>query len=268
MMRSLCLGFLLLTMAVSSALAQDVKLESDKDKISYALGYNIAEGLKRDGFDVDTDIFIAGLRDAGKEGEPQLSREDMMAIIEKFKTELIAKKREEAKKQAEELAKKNLEEGKAFLDENAKKEGVTVTPSGLQYEVLQSGDGASPQPTDIVTTNYKGTLPNGEEFDSSYARNKPATFPLNRVIKGWQEALGLMKVGDKWRVVLPASLAYGEAGAPPKIGPNQPLVFEIELLDVKPAKAPALPSKADKPEATDKTKAGEALEKATTTDKK
>ncbi len=259
MMRSLLLACLIVLTTVSSALAQTVKLESDKDKISYALGFNIAEGLQRDGFDVETDIFVAGLRDAVKKSEPQLSQKDMLAIIEKFKTDLIAKKRAEAKKQLEELAKKNSEEGKAFLAENAKKEGVKVTDSGLQYEVLKSGNGPSPKPTDIVTTNYKGTLPNGEEFDSSYARKQPATFPLDRVIPGWQEALGMMKVGDTWRVVLPANLAYGETGAPPKIGPNQPLVFEIELLDVQPSPEAAKPATQGDGA---KTKAGEALDDA------
>jgi FKBP-type peptidyl-prolyl cis-trans isomerase FklB len=140
-------------------------------------------------------------------------------------------KKQQERQQAQ--AKQNKQEGEAFLAENKKKKGVTTLPSGLQYQVIRSGKGASPKASDTVVTHYHGTLINGKVFDSSVDRGQPATFPVARVIKGWTEALQKMKVGDKWKIYVPSQLAYGAAGAPPKIGPDSALIFDIELLEIK-----------------------------------
>lgn len=215
----------------SICLAQDKpQLKDQKDKASYSIGYDIGATFKKQNIDLNTDALMSGLKEglAGKEGT--LSKEERDKTLEAFQKEMMEKQVAASK----EAATKNAAEGEKFLAENKKKEGVKTTDSGLQYKVLKEGSGPSPKETDTVVTNYKGTLLDGTEFDSSYKRNEPATFPVNRVIKGWTEALQLMKPGAKYQLFIPAALAYGERGAGREIGPNATLIFEVELLSIKP----------------------------------
>jgi len=201
------------------------KPASDKERFSYAVGLQIGQSMKHQGAELDSKSLVQGVQD-GLSGAPaKLTDEEIKAAVQ------AQHQRRAAEREAR--AKKNLEEGEAFLAENKKKEGVITRPSGLQYKVLQEGKGKQPKPTDTVEVHYRGTLLNGTEFDSSYKRNQTATFPVNGVIPGWQEVLPLMKEGAKWQVWVPANLAYGERGAGRTIGPNETLVFEIELLAVK-----------------------------------
>ncbi len=215
----------------SICLAQDKpQLKDQKDKASYSIGYDIGSTFKKQNIDLNMDALMSGLKEglAGKEGT--LTKDEREKTLEAFQKEMMEKQVAASK----EAATKNAAEGEKFLAENKKKEGVKTTASGLQYKVLKEGSGASPKETDTVVTNYKGTLIDGTEFDSSYKRNEPATFPVNRVIKGWTEALQLMKPGAKYQLFIPASLAYGERGAGRDIGPNATLIFEVELLSIKP----------------------------------
>lgn len=205
------------------------KLTSEKDKLSYYFGQKIGNNMKQQGIDINADIFAKGIKDALSGSKPLLSSSEMNQIIKDFREQMVAK-RSNVQKQ---LADKNLKEGEAFLAKNAKKPGVITLPSGLQYQVITPGTGKTPQLTDKVTTNYRGTLIDGTEFDSSYKRGKPATFPVNRVIAGWTEALQLMKEGAKWQLFISGKLGYGKRGAPGgKIGPNATLIFDIELISV------------------------------------
>ena len=204
------------------------KLTDQKDKISYSIGMDIGNNLKRQSLDVDADILARGVKDALSGGQTLLSDEEARATLAALQQELREKALERRKQDAE----KNKMEGEAFLAENGKKEGVISLPSGLQYKVLQSGSGSSPKLTDTVETNYRGTLIDGNEFDSSYKRGQTAVFPVNGVIAGWTEALQRMKVGDKWQIFVPPELAYGERGAGP-IGPNTTLIFDVELVSIK-----------------------------------
>lgn len=201
-----------------------------KEQSSYAIGIDIGRGMKSQGVDVDSAMLAKGIADALGGGKPLLSDKELAATLGQFQREAAAHAQEMMTK----VADKNKKEGAAFLAENKKKEGVKTTNSGLQYKVLKEGKGATPRLTDIVTTHYRGTFLDGTEFDSSYRRNEPATFPVKGVIKGWTEALQLMKVGDKWQLFVPSELAYGERGMGEDIPPNATLVFEIELLDTKP----------------------------------
>ena len=235
----------------SICLAQDKpQLKDQKDKASYSIGYDIGATFKKQNIDLNPDALMAGLKEAlaGKEGT--LTKEERDKTLEAFQKEMMEKQVAASK----EAATKNLAEGEKFLAENKKKEGVKTTASGLQYKVLKEGSGASPKETDTVVTNYKGTLLDGTEFDSSYKRNEPATFPVNRVIKGWTEALQLMKPGAKYQLFIPAALAYGERGAGRDIGPNATLIFEVELLSIKPPEpvptvAPGAPAPGTSPAA-------------------
>lgn len=194
--------------------------------VSYAVGMNIAQNWKRQDVDFDVDQVSQGIKDTLAGKTPRLSdqqaQQAVMAYQEKLRT------------QQQEKGAKSKKEGEAFLAENAKKQGVKTTPSGLQYQVIKEGTGPQPKSTDTVKVNYLGTLTNGKKFDSSYDRNEPAEFPLNGVIKGWTEGLQLMKVGSKYKFFIPSDLAYGE-NSPPGIPPNSVLVFEVELLEVKAA---------------------------------
>jgi FKBP-type peptidyl-prolyl cis-trans isomerase len=211
------------------ASAQDApKLTNQKDKVSYSIGMDIGNNLKRQSIDVDVDLLAKGVKDALAGGETLLSDEEARETLVALQKELRAKALERKKLDAE----KNKKEGEVFLAENKTKEGVVSLPSGLQYKILRSGDGSSPKGTDTVETNYRGTLIDGTEFDSSYKRGQAAVFPVNGVIAGWTEALQLMKVGDKWQLFVPPELAYGERGAGP-IGPNSTLIFDVELLSIK-----------------------------------
>ena len=204
-------------------------LKTDKQKFSYTAGYQIGQNLKRQNLDLDTKAFSQGTQDAISGKPAQLKPEEMQAAVQN------QQKKDMEKQEA--LAKKNLDAGQAFLEANKKKEGVTATASGLQYKILAEGKGKQPKSEDTVVAHYRGTLINGTEFDSSYQRNEPATFPVHGVIKGWQEVLPLMKEGAKWQVYIPSDLAYGPRGAGGAIGPNEVLIFDIELLSVKEAGA-------------------------------
>jgi len=208
------------------AVNKEMKLDNPKARISYTIGLNIGKDFTNQEMDIDPDVLLVGVKDGMENREPKLTEEEMIAEVQAFQQEMQTRMAEKAEKQAA----KNLEEGKAFLAENAKKEGVVVLDSGLQYKILEPGDGPSPTRDSTVTVNYRGTLTDGTEFDSSYSRNQPATFPVSGVIPGWTEALPLMKEGAKWQLVIPPDLAYGERGAGNVIGPNAVLVFEIELI--------------------------------------
>jgi FKBP-type peptidyl-prolyl cis-trans isomerase len=213
-----------------AAKSQDVlALKTDKDKTSYAIGLNIGKGLHRDSVNVDPNILLQGLKDALAGGKTLLTDDEAKAAMTALQND-VRKKQEERMQQAGETNKK---EGDAFLAANKTKEGVVTLPSGLQYKILKEGTGPKPSASDTVVCNYKGTLLNNTEFDSSYKRGQPATFPVGKVIKGWTEALQLMPVGSKWQLFIPSELAYGPRGAGPDIGPNATLVFEVELLSIQ-----------------------------------
>ena len=204
-------------------------LDTLLQKASYSFGVDVSARLKEQGIDLDIRALNQGISDAYAGSELALSDEERMQAKNEFQTQL----REAMVKQQSEIAEKNLAAGKAFLEENAKKPGVITTESGLQYKIITSGDGKQPKETDTVTTHYKGTLIDGREFDSSYKRDKPASFPVKGVIKGWTEALQLMHVGDKWQLFVPAELAYGATKRSELIEANSTLIFEIELLGIK-----------------------------------
>ncbi|MDF1628723.1 MAG: FKBP-type peptidyl-prolyl cis-trans isomerase [Alcanivoracaceae bacterium] len=210
--------------------APKVSLDNDDQKAAYALGFRTGEQMQGRMDDIDLDSFLAGMRTGalGESDKALMDPETMDEVIMAFQQKKMEEEQAEMVREADE----NLAEGAAFRAADAEKEGVTVTDSGLQYEVLASGDGASPAATDTVVAHYHGTLIDGTVFDSSVDRGEPATFPLDRVIEGWQEALPMMKIGDKWRIVLPPHLAYGDQGAGGVIGPNATLIFEVELLDI------------------------------------
>ncbi len=209
------------------------KIDSDKQvKFGYALGSDVGRNFKKQGFDCDTDAFLAGFKAAFTGTESKMTEEEIGTALQEFQTEMITKMMEERTKKAAE----NKEAGEKFLAENKTKEGVKTTESGLQYIVEKEGEGESPAAEDTVEVHYRGTLLDGTEFDSSYKRNEPAKFPLNRVIKGWTEGVQLMKKGAKYKFFIPSELAYGEGGAGEQIGPNSTLIFEVELISFEKAK--------------------------------
>ena len=204
-------------------------LKTDKDKVSYAIGVNIGKSMRKDTVDVDPAIFSRGMKDAMAGGKLLLTDDEIKATLTKLQTDLRARQ-EVAMQKAGEINKKA---GDDFLAQNKTKEGVVALPDGLQYKILKEGNGPKPAATDSVVCNYRGTLIDGTEFDSSYKRGQPATFPVNGVIKGWTEAVQLMPVGSKWQLFVPADLAYGNRGAGPDIGPDATLIFEVELLSIQ-----------------------------------
>jgi len=208
--------------------ADKVELNTKKEKVSYAIGVSVGKGMQQQSIDIDPDIFAKGMGDAMTGAKTAITDEEMRQVMTAFQKEMTDKQAEKMKVAAE----KNKKEGEAFLAANKKKEGVKTLPSGLQYKVVSEGTGQSPKLTDTVTTNYRGTLINGTEFDSSYKRGQPAKFPVKGVIAGWTEALQLMKVGSKWQLFIPPNLAYGERGAGSVIGPNATLIFDIELISI------------------------------------
>lgn len=214
-------------MVFSSACHRKVKLDTDTKKASYAIGQQIGSNLKQQNIDFDADAMLAALKDASQ-GKNQLTKEEMQQAMMKLQ--------EGAMKKQQEVAEANKKLAQEFLDKNKTQPGVKVTASGLQYIVEKEGTGKTPTPEDTVKCHYKGTLTNGEQFDSSYDRGQPAEFPVKGVIPGWTEALQLMKVGGKMKLFIPPELAYGASGRP-GIPPNSVLVFEVELLDI--VKAPA-----------------------------
>jgi len=221
----------------TSIFAQDkpFPLKDLKDKASYSIGVDIGMNFKKQNMDLNADALAAGAKDA-LNGKPQVSPNEIREIMTQWQKEFGEKQKV--------MATKNQADGEKYLAENKKKEGVKTTASGLQYKSLKEGAGPQPKASDTVTVNYRGTLIDGTEFDSSYKRGEPATFPLNGVIKGWTEGLQLMKKGSKFQFVIPPNLAYGERAVGADIGPNSTLVFDVELLDVKPAEAAAPPSPA------------------------
>jgi FKBP-type peptidyl-prolyl cis-trans isomerase FklB len=221
------LGILYLASQVSAE--ENLVLKSQKDKVSYIIGMEIGKNFKKQSIDIDPDILVKGIKDAISGGKPLLTEQEIQENMVTFQKEMMAKQEELAKK----LGEKNKKEGEAFLTESKKKEGVKTLPSGLQYKVIKAGTGKKPKPTDTVTTQYRGTLIDGTEFDSSYRRGQPVSFPVTGVIPGWTEALQLMEEGAKWQLFIPPNLAYGERGAGRDIGPNATLIFEIELVSIQ-----------------------------------
>jgi FKBP-type peptidyl-prolyl cis-trans isomerase FklB len=223
------------------AAAAPLVLKTDKDKESYAIGLNIGKSIHRDGVDVDPNILLRGMKDALNDGKPALTDDEAKAVMTSLQTRLRKQQAEKAQVAAE--ASKKLGEadkaaGDAFLAENKTKDGVVTLPSGLQYKILTEGTGPKPTATDTVVCNYRGTLLDNTEFDSSYKRNQPLTIPVGGVIKGWTEALQLMPVGSKWQLFIPSDLAYGPTAKGP-IPPNSTLIFEVELLSIQEKKEPA-----------------------------
>ena len=227
MMKRTLIFPLAVALSASPALAETA-FKDQKEKVSYSIGLDIGNGLKRSEVDVNLDILEKGLQDGVSGAQPQMTEEEIQKTMQAFQEEMRAKMEKAKAEQGE----KNKKEGTAFLEENKKKEGVVTLPSGLQYQVITEGKGAKPKNTDTVKTHYRGTLINGTEFDSSHKQGQPATFPVVGVIPGWTEALQLMPVGSKWKLFVPSELAYGENG-PPMIGPNATLIFEVELLDIE-----------------------------------
>lgn len=214
----------------SAAPNSESPFKTQKEKASYSLGMQIGSDMKEHKLEIDPEWVSKGFRDAFSGGKSLLTEAQMKEALDRFEKDL----QERMAKEEQELPEKNKKEGEAFLAQNKKNDkDVKTLPSGLQYKVLREGTGPSPKSDDTVTTHYRGTLIDGTEFDSSYSRGEPSTFALNQVIKGWQEALQLMKVGSKWKVFVPSDLAYGEQGAGRAIGPNATLVFEIELLSIQ-----------------------------------
>jgi len=209
--------------------ASELKLDTPKNRISYTIGVNIGQDFKSQNMDVDPDLLLMGLKDTLSGKELQLTEEEMVQEIQNFQQEMQVKMAAEMEAKAAE----NKAAGEAFLAENAKQEGVVVTESGLQYKIIEPGQGDSPGPADVATVHYRGTLIDGTQFDSSYDRGQPASFPVGGVIPGWTEALQLMKPGAKWQLSIPAELAYGERGAGQDIGPNSTLLFDVELISVE-----------------------------------
>jgi FKBP-type peptidyl-prolyl cis-trans isomerase FklB len=217
------LGFLFL---VSQAQAQETPvLKNQKDKVSYIIGMDIGNNLKKQSIDVDPNILAKGVKDALSGAKSLLAEKEIQETMGAFQKEMMVKK--------EEVGKQNKKEGETFLAENKKKEGVKTSPSGLQYKVIKAGSGKKPKSTDTVTVHYRGTLINGTEFDSSYKRGQSVSFQVSGVIPGWTEALQLMEEGAKWQLFIPSNLAYGERGAGGAIGPNATLIFEVELVSIQ-----------------------------------
>jgi len=208
-----------------SSVAFAAGLKTDKERLSYTLGVQVAEQYKANGIDIDPGVFVGAVKDILGDKQPKMTRDEMIQAIQKLQ--------QEQANHMKKVADENLKKGEKFLADNKKKDGVIVLPSGVQYSVEKKGDGKRPGLDNSVVAHYRGTLIDGSEFDSSYSRGRPATFPVSGVIKGWQEILQLMQVGAKWKVFIPASMGYGERGAGPNIGPNETLVFDIELIDIK-----------------------------------
>jgi len=208
--------------------AKAAKPETQGQKYGYFIGMQIGSQMKQDKLEVDPEYLSQGIKDAMTGSEPLLTEDELKDVMASLQKDM-ATKRDQAGAANKEAAEKNKKESADFMAENAKKEGVKTTESGLQYKMLKEGDGPSPKATDTVTVNYRGTLTDGTEFDSSYKRNEPTSFPLNGVIRGWTEGLQLMKVGGKMQLWVPPDLGYGERGPG---GPNKVLIFEIELLSI------------------------------------
>jgi FKBP-type peptidyl-prolyl cis-trans isomerase FklB len=228
-MKYLCVPVLIVALLAGVSFAgEPLQLKDENERLNYSYGFHFAETLKREGVKINKDTLLKGIQDALSGVEPQLTQEEMDTVVKEFqKQKQLAKLRERRIKK--DLTRK---EGKEFLAANGKKPGVVILPSGLQYKVIKEGTGRSPGPRDEVTVNYRGTLINGNEFDSTYRKGKPATFRVDRVIKGWTEALQLMKEGAKWQLFIPPELAYRRRGPLE----DQTLIFDVELISVESSK--------------------------------
>ena len=244
-MRNVVTLAMAIAVIAGTALAADDEAKADTktkeltqiQKVSYCIGLDMGGNFKQMELDVDTDLLIKGLKAGFTDAEPMFTKEEIQEIMMQFQKEMMEKQKA--------MMEKQKEKGIKFLAENKKKEGVKTTDSGLQYIVITEGKGDSPIDDDTVSVDYVGTLIDGTEFDSSYKRGKPVSFPVNGVIKGWTEALKLMKPGSKLKLFIPSELAYGERGMGGVIGPNETLIFEVELKEVKKADkaaAPAVPT--------------------------
>lgn len=210
-----------------SALAQDTT--SEKGKLSYSIGFQVGKDFQDRKMDVDLNTVIRAMQDAYGKRTPAVPEEKMREVLTAFQTKMMT----EAKAEFDKVASASLASSKKFMAENKTKKGIVSLPSGLQYRVIEEGSGKQVGPTSEVTVHYRGSLSDGLEFDSSFARGQPVKFKVDEVIKGWQESLSRMKVGDHWQIFVPPELAYGERGQPPRIGPNQALVFDIKVIDSK-----------------------------------
>jgi FKBP-type peptidyl-prolyl cis-trans isomerase FklB len=238
--------FLVWSLLAPLSAAEPLKLEEETPRINYSLGYQIGGDFKRQGVEMDAEAVVQGIRDALSGAEPQMTPAEMNATLMGLKRRVVADQRKHNVERELDL----IKEGEAFMQANAKKEGVITTDSGLQYKVIEAGTGKSPGPEDQVTVHYKGTMIDGKPFDSSYKKNKPATFKVNGVIKGWSEGLQLMKEGGKSQLFIPQKLAYGKRGPLA----HRTLIFEVELIAVE---EPEQPPTADKEKAPDEAKASQ-----------
>ena len=242
-MKNLLIGIVLAILATPVFAEDGPALKDAKDKVSYGIGLDIGSTFKRNKMDLNTDVLAAGIKDGLTGAKPQMTDEEIRQVMGQFSKDMTEKKAASDKAAGE----KNKTEGEKFLAENKTKPGVKTTASGLQYKVLKDGNGTPPKETDTVVVNYRGTLIDGTEFDSSYKRGEPATFPVNRVIKGWTEALQLMKPGSKYQLFIPPNLAYADRCAGADIGPNATLIFDVELLNVKPGESTTSPAASASP---------------------
>jgi FKBP-type peptidyl-prolyl cis-trans isomerase FklB len=230
------LGMLLLcgvAHAQSRAPAAVTPAKPDKAKLSYAIGYQIGSQFADGKPDVDIPVLLRAIQDASAKRRPSVSMQDMHEQLQRLDQQM----HDDALAELKRIAAANARKSADFMTHNRQRPGVVQLPSGIQYAVLSKGSGDSPTVTSVVTVNYRGMLIDGTEFDSTWAHGAPVSFPVNGVIRGWQDVIPRMHVGDRWKVVIPPQLAYGATGALPRIGPNEALVFEIELLDIKPADA-------------------------------
>jgi FKBP-type peptidyl-prolyl cis-trans isomerase FklB len=221
--------------ATAAKTTAPLTLTTQKDKVSYAIGMNIGQSMKKDSVDINPDILLRGMKDALSGGKLLMTDEQVKTAMTELRTEVMQRKEAEAKQ----IGDANKQAGQQFLAANKSKPGVVTLPSGLQYKIVKEGTGPKPTATDTVVCNYRGTLINGTEFDSSYKCGQPATFPVDKVIKGWTEVLQLMPVGSKWEVYVPSDLAYGERSPGAEIPPNSTLIFEIDLMSIQDKNAPA-----------------------------
>ena len=221
----LIFALIVLAIATNPALAQD--LSTDKGKLSYAVGWDIGEDIQRRGAEFDVETLIAAIRDSAAGQEPQVSAEEMVALL----TELQQKVRQEQAEAFAKLAEENQAAADDFLEKNKGKNGIVVLPSGVQYRIIEEGEGSRPGLEDTVKVHYRGSKLNGLEFDSSFARGVPEEFPINTVLKAWQEVLPLMKTGATWQIFVPPELAFGARGNPP-VGPNEALMFDLKLVEI------------------------------------
>ncbi|MDQ5884064.1 MAG: FKBP-type peptidyl-prolyl cis-trans isomerase FklB [Pseudomonadota bacterium] len=213
----------------ASVCAQAPVLDTDMKKVSYSIGVDLGRSIKKQNLDLDMSVLVKGLQEGYAGGATLLSDDQMKEVLTNFQKQFIAKKNAEM----EAMAKKNLDTGKAFLENNKKQSGIVTLADGLQYKIITAGKGAKPGPNDTVTVNYTGKLINGQVFDSSDKQGHPISFQVNQVIKGWTEVLQLMPVGSTWEVYIPADLAYGQQAVGPMIGPNETLIFSIQLLSIQ-----------------------------------